>query len=255
MAATLGVSVLLLASCNGGIEVGGEDTTTTQGTVEAAPPSTTTTAARRTTVVPKAKASAKATARKTAPSVPEPEEEPEPVDPRQLEPLVLTPDSTWRLERDADAGTGPADLNKAAADETEEGGSTAEAREFLDSLGFMAGYSREWEKAPSSTAHQAAFLYVSFYLFSTPQGADAMFKADVAAFEEAAEDSDMEPVTVGNMPRARAWWGGNDDDGYLAVQVFAKEHFSGRVLCRSTTSRFDYRGCLIEHGPKQYDRL
>lgn len=247
----------VLPACDSGVEVGDASTTTAVPSTEA--PASTTTTARKAVPKPNAKPSLKATTKTTLRQDAGDDGDAIDVTPQDIEPLLLMPASPWRREDDAAFGTGPADLDQAAADEVEDvDGSVAEAREFLESIGFLAGYSRAWEVPPASSGRGAtefSFLLAGVYAFIVPEGATAYFEHRVSVYDALASEAGWERITFGDVPRSRAWMGGDDEDGRFAFGIFAKGHFFGQVMCRTNGRTVDYRTCAREHAEVQFGRL
>lgn len=240
------VAALALSACSGGVQVGKEPTTTTTTLA----PTTTAAPARPTTTMPAPrKAAATAAPKPTVPpTVPG---QPLVVDPELLEPFLVNP-SGWSKMDDGYFGTGPADLDKAAADEVEEGENPAEARKFLDDLGFLAGYSRAWLKTEGATDY--SHLIVSMYFFSTPQGAAGYLKYDAAVFDEMT-DGELERMDFGAVPGSRTW-SGKSDEGHLIVVLFARDNFYVQVVLTRSTDRYGHAfGWARDTAVAQYEGL
>lgn len=255
--AVVACALVVLASCNTELSIGkGTSTTTTAPTTTAPPKKTTTTQVRRprATVV----------TRKQLPTTTMPVK----VDPKILAvfdvtaadimSLVLRPGSNWSTSSGGD-DTGPVDVDRAAHNQAlgDEEFAT-ELREFLEEIGFLVGYGHGWEKhfEPGRVApNDYSFLVVGLYFFSTPEGATANHEVLAEIFDEA-EPGTLEPITVGDVPGSRAWTGGSEDDGYMALVQFAHENFFVQVLCTSSMrSGYDSRSDAAEAAKLQYEKL
>lgn len=258
LTATVVLLASALAACEGGIEIGeAPSTTITPSTTTTAPPAPSITA--KPTPKPKPKAPAKAAPRTSIPPAALDEAAIE-FDPRLLEQFLWEPPQAWSREFDDQAGTGPMDREAVADDDVDEEGERIEdTRRFLESVGFLGGYSREWEKnyamEPRPRVNHATFAQVNLYAFESAKGAADYMKRDIEAFLRVTGE-EMESITVGDVPGSRGWTGGNDDDGYTGVVLFASDVAYVRIVARSTTSaNLDYRRAAEEFARGQYARV
>lgn len=246
--------LVLLAACEGGIELGQRESTTTSPTsttASTAPSTTTTTRAR--------KALTTTTTRSRAAAAAQPSSEGAPVEitPEDLRMFLLDPSSGW-ADAHREYGAGPIDFERAAAEEVDEGVTIEEAREALRRLGFVAGYSGAWEMLPASgdtrPRHHAVHAVVRIYLFSSTEGADAYRDALSEAMDEASDPD--RTFTVGDVPGAHGWLGGDDDNGYHALVVYTVSDLFVAVQCESTTQyRSEHRTCAYDMTKAEYDHI
>jgi hypothetical protein len=254
-------------ACNGGVELGRAPTTT------AAPVTTTMTTAmapsttKATTRPRKATTTTTVHNRAPAPAVKELDaEDSEDIEdieilPEHIEPLLVSPGPPFRRLSDNVFGSGPVDLDEAAADEVEEGDNVEEARQHLEGLGFIAGYSRAWEREHTDAdskppRNHATTAFVTLYLYWTVESARTYVDDSLAELEESTDPEEMQEMNVGDVPGSQGWTGGNPDDGYTSIVLFAVDSVAVIVVCNSTTTYgTEHRYCANDISKLQYDHV
>jgi hypothetical protein len=127
-----------------------------------------------------------------------------------------------------------------------------EVRDFLESIGFLAGYAGEWEQQLG--VNDTSGLDVGFYLFSVPEGAAAYLEYAVARMESMIDPEVTEPITVGDIPGSRAWTGNGPS---ATVIFFTKGNFAAYVACTGTAHESGgmHRRLAVEFAKRQYGLL
>jgi hypothetical protein len=247
----------VLASCGAELRLGQAPTTTTTTTT------TSTTAPRPKATKPalarKAKPVARAPARPTT-TLPRPAADGA-ATADDIEPLLVQLDDSWTQLPDEHVGTGPIDLEGAAALYRDEG-TRRENLEFFESNGFEAGYSRLWvsgvvlDENGEPYVDNAIWLVVALFKFRAPEGAAALLAFDASIMEEERRIGAGEAFSVKGIPEAHGF-AGKDDDGHdMAVVVFTKGSYSVQVAYTIPNDPTgDYRNRASDYARRQYQRL
>lgn len=170
--------------------------------------------------------------------------------PEHIEPFLVSPDGWHRID-DSEFATGPIDLGRAASDEAGEGGNVDEARHYLEQLGFIAGYSRAWDRL----VDRAPGAKVTLYLFGTVEAADVYAENSLAELESLTDPAEWEAMTVGDVPGARGFTGGNAYEGYASLVAFATDGLFVGVSCENWTGGLENRRCAETLTRLQYHHI
>ena len=144
--------------------------------------------------------------------------------PADLEPLLISDVPAGFVRQPDDVGdTGPSNLDKAASDDGAD-----DARAFLQSHGFIAGYQRLWAAGLRNDASgnpdldHADQIVVFLYAFRDSAGASAYMQRTLQGSQDAQPGQDMTRYEPTGIPGAVGFTGGNAKDGYGGIVLFAK---------------------------------
>lgn len=203
LAAAVTAAVVLLAACSGSDDDKADTTTTSRETTTEAPAGSTSPSS-----VPTG-----AAATKTASTA------------ADLEPLLIKAVPSGFVPQPDDVGdTGPSDLAKAVRDDGSD-----DARAFLQSHGFIAGYQRLWVSGLKNDANgnpdldNAEQIIVFLYAFRDNAGAAAYMARTLEGANEGPQE--LTRYEPSGIPGAVGFSGGNATDGYGGVILFTKGGF------------------------------
>lgn len=243
------LATLVVASCDGGVQMGEAPTTTAADTTTTAAPTTTTSSP------PARKATTRTTPRpRPATSLPALDEDIE-ITPEHVEPFLLDDiPGGWFHVPEEFSRKGPVDIDRAATEAAgDEPEAVAEVRALLERIGFLAGYDRRWDRAAPGPSRRDTSVTVALFVFATSEGADAFlkFRADVYGAVDG-----LDEIYFPEPPNARAWVGGSHDGASGGVVVCAYDGFLFEIVSETDSGPVhEHRQLVEDFADWQHERL